>query len=147
MAKKATKKSTGSSATRSSAKADSGASGGSDRLVGAVYHNGKMYDPAKRADQEAFKQLVQAEKNQKGEKTDKQGRTIAMLNLQHLADAGALVGYGTKSSAKAKRAAEQADAEDQDEEQNPDAPVGGGIDAVEEQELMEQELEEQEEDR
>ena len=144
MAKKASKKSTGSSASRSPAKADSGSSG--DRLLGAVYFGGRMYDHRKASDQQAFKEAVANDKKL-GDK-NKDGSPRAQIDLQRLAEEGVIKGYGTRASAKGQRAAEKAE-EDLDnlEDQDPNAEAGGGVDAVAEQEAMEQELEEQEEDR
>ena len=144
MAKKASKKSTGSSASRSPAKADSGATSG-DRLLGAVYHEGRMYDHRKPADQQAFKEAVAKDKKL-GDK-NKDGSARAQIDLQRLADEGVIKGYGTKASAKGKRAADRAEEELDDQEQDPNATAGGGVDAVEQQEAFEEELEEQEEDR
>lgn len=98
-----------------------------DRLHSAVWHNGRMYDPDKPGDQAAFKKLVQEDKA-KGEK-DKQGNPVAKLDLQRLADEGAVSGYGTK--AKAKRGKKSAD-DESFEESDTGAAVGGGVDAVEE---------------
>jgi hypothetical protein len=145
MARKATKKNTGAAASRSPAKADSGARESGDRLLGAVYHNGRMYDHRKPADQQAFKQAV-AEDKKLGDK-NKKGEARAQIDLQRLADEGIIKGYGTKASAKGKRAADRAEEELDDQEQDPSALAGGGVDAVEQQDAMEEEVEEQEEDR
>ena len=53
-------------------------------------------------------------------------------------------GFGTKSSKKSKKAADEFD---EDEMEEGDTPAGGGVDAVEEQDLMEEEQEMQDEDR
>jgi hypothetical protein len=132
--------------TRSQAKADTEAAprATGDRLTGSIWHDGKVYDPKKASDQAAFAQLVEREKKL-GDK-NKDGSPRAQLDMQSLADQGLVSGYGTKSSTKKGKAAKDAEVE-LDQEMDPDAEVGGGVDAVSEQEAMEEEFEEQDEDR
>lgn len=145
---KSTKKGTRASATRSPAKAESETRATGDRLLGSVWHDGKNYDPKKPADQAAFRDLVKKDKAL-GDK-DKAGKPRAMLDLQRLADEGVVSGFGvkgkTKASKRAKaRAEEEADA-DGEEGADTDAPVGGGVDAVEEQELMDDERDDEDDE-
>ena len=119
--------------TRSQAKADTEAAprATGDRLVGAVYHGGRMYDSKKAADQEAFKKLVE-EDRKLGDK-NKDGSPRAQLDLQRLADEGVISGFGTKAKSRKAARAKDADVE-LDSEPDPGATVGGGVDATEEQE-------------
>jgi len=129
------KKSTKASSTRSASKADSETSRASsgDKLVRAVWHNGKLYNPKNAGDQAAFRKLVESEKKA-GDK-NKDGSPRAQLDLQALADAGHVSGFGTKASTKKAKAAKEAEVETSD-------LAGGDVDALDEQEAMEQEREE-----
>lgn len=142
MAKKAARaKSTRSTAKADSAEAAPRATG--DRLVGSVWHNGKIYDSGKAADQAAFKRMVQ-EEEKLGDK-NKDGTPRAQLNLQSLADQGVISGFGTKAATKKSKRAKDADV-NLDQEFDPDAPAGGGVDATTEQETMEDEQDEREDE-
>jgi len=135
-------KTRGRKSTRSAAKADSEATpkATGDRLVGSVWHNGKNFDPKKASDQAAFKKLVEEEKKL-GDKDKKTGAPRAQLDLQRLADEGVISGFGTKASTKRGRKAKDAEVELDAEEG--DSEAGGGVDAVEEQEAMEDEQEDE----
>lgn len=131
--------------TRSQAKADTEAAprATGDRLTGSVWHGGKVYDHRKAADQAAFAKLVEEEKKL-GDK-NKDGSPRAQLDLQHLANSGAVSGYGTKASSKKASKAKDADVELDEDMEDVDAEAGGGVDAVSEQEAMEEEVEENQE--
>lgn len=74
---------------------------GSDVLLGGLYHNGRMYDPDKKKDQQDFKDLVEKGKLYPSGLTDKKEQQDAhKTELQRLADAGVIKGFGTKASAK-----------------------------------------------
>lgn len=107
---------------------------GGDRLLGAVWHKGKMYDHTKAADQVAFKKLLHDEKSAPDK--DKAGNPVAKVDVQHLADAGALTGYGSKSKAKAKgrknQEGEPGVPGELEQPYDPSAPIGGGVEGSEE---------------
>jgi hypothetical protein len=80
---------------------DAAAQQAPNRLVGAVYHNGKLYDHTKAADQRAFAALVEKEGLAEISETDPKKRAEQhKARLQSLADTGAIRGYGTKAAAK-----------------------------------------------
>lgn len=129
--------------TRSQAQDDTEAAprAGSNRLTGSVYHNGRVYDHRKAGDQAAFAKLVEEEKKL-GDK-NKDGSPRAQLDMQSLADQGIVSGFGTKASSRKGQKAKDADVELDQDMEDADTEAGGGIDAVSEQEAMDQELEEQ----
>ena len=100
-----------------------------------------MFDPNKASDQAAFAKMVE-EEEKLGDK-NKDGRPRAKLDLQSLADQGILTGYGTKASSRKGQKAKDTDVELDQDMDDVDAEAGGGIDAVSEQEAMDQEFEEQ----
>lgn len=85
----ATKKASKKAAARPAARAASPvAVPAGSRLIGAVYHGGRMYSPKKKGDAEAFARLIGEEKGQ-----------ISRAALQRLANAGVIAGFGTTAKA------------------------------------------------
>jgi hypothetical protein len=73
---------------------------GSNLLTGAVYHNGRMYDHKKGADQRAFAALVEKEGLAPTGTDPKERKKAHQDALQRLAEQGSVKGYGTKAASK-----------------------------------------------
>lgn len=91
--KKSTKKAAEAPASRSSTTTEGEKAVGSGKLHRAVWHKGRMYDPKRRGDVEAFASAV---------KSEKEGAKSA----QRLADKGVITGFGTRGRAKGKKGQE-----------------------------------------
>lgn len=119
------KKSTKKAATKPVAEKTEGTGMGvSGKLKKAVWHSGRMYDPKKKGDAEAFAKVIANEKN---------GAAMA----ERLASKGVITGFGTKGG-KGKKGENTAPAGASE----PDDALGGGLGGHEaDEELSEEEAE------
>ena len=119
------KKSAKSTKSARGAAASAPAASSGDKLLGAIFHNGKTYSGKRPSDVAAFKKAIAGEKG------------LSAEQLQRLADKGVIAGFGTKaakaSGGKPGRQRAEIEAEGEGEVGvAPDEVAGGGVDAEEE---------------